>query len=377
MKIMSTWIACLFLGAVAYAQTCSECRSVATWTYAGSPADVDIPTLAAMRTNPSAVVVLEKRPGLPMRYGVIRGKSGVQWTAPRNVSGSVRPEQVLAVSGSSQASTLYGLRAEGRDLIRSKDGGRSWTAAAVRIDNKPRSEFVEEGDGRPGAYLKVEIVGIGSHGSVLVAQLSSSVPSVRGGPPSDRVRQFEGTYISYDYGDVWSLLTKALRPGSPVGVDNKNPRAMMGIAAQGLVKSSDGGRTWASVAQQGLLNTPLEIAGRREKLEPLRKNGQAIPDEFLTGRKSEIYQIEYSPSEENTVLLRSNRGVLQSRDGGETWCLLEAGSEMIDQVDSLVVSLGRSELYITTTVTTHSPAQLLRSDDGGCTFHVILDVRAK
>jgi photosystem II stability/assembly factor-like uncharacterized protein len=272
--------------------------------------------------------------------------SSMQW---RSMGPAVAGGRVTSVAGSASDPNLYYIGAAGGGVWKSTDGGAAWNPVfdreavgaigAVAIDpsnndtvwvgtgeSNPRNE-VSYGDGvykstdggktwvnvglRDTRYISRILVDPSNPQHVIVGALGNVFAD-----SPDR-----GAYVTFDGGKTW---TKTLYIGPQSGVSDlamsaKTPNVIYagvwefqrrpwtftsGGDADGLYRSSDGGRTWARVTGNGL---PSGITGRI---------GLAV-----------------APSDPNVVyaLIESQHGILwRSSDGGASWQLVNSNT-LIDE----------------------------------------------
>jgi photosystem II stability/assembly factor-like uncharacterized protein len=153
-----------------------------------------------------------------------------------------------------------------------------------------------------------------------------------------------GVYVSNDGGDSWKQFSATLRNGSPLGISPFDPWLMFGHSEKGIVKSSDGGKTW---------RLPKQAAQLEE-----RPRGESFLYGPTPGLKA--YQIVADPSDKDIVYIVSNKGLYQSTDGGDNWCLLNLGFDVLDAIHSLGYTPGDSKQLFLGTV-----YGVFHSSDGG------------
>jgi len=140
-----------------------------------------------------------------------------------------------------------------------------------------------------------------------------------------------------------------------LAIDPKNPNILYagvgdassykpGTSATGVIKSADGGRTWANIGLQGNTVTLLVID----------------PSDSA---------VLYAATEGNLTTPRGFRGLYKSGDGGANWVAINDGLEkLIDarsRINALVIHRNnRNVLYAAS-----SGGGVARSTDGGATWH--------
>jgi photosystem II stability/assembly factor-like uncharacterized protein len=234
-------------------------------------------------------------------------------------------------------------------FIRSDDGGGSWFKPKHRIANPLLSPSATP----PDSYKTVfHLAALHPRESLtLYATVSLVAPHTEESNPS--VHELDALFISRDGGDSWEKLSEGVRNGSVIGISPINPSVVFAHGKKGTVRSDDGGRTWNLVPQYAQLELrPLTEADKDEEVRALKG-----PYGF------EIYQFVLDPANEKIVYIASNKGLLKTTDGGDSWCLLNLGFDEVRSVHSLAINpIVRTEILVGTSY------GLFLSSDGGCHF---------
>ncbi len=336
------------------------CAPLLPWPeYTGIPADVNGSELRVVRARTRTVEALVEE--FPRRR-MLRSQDGGHSWGPSSIH-SEELEGLVAASGSSRSSANYVSRDNGRKLLRSLDEGHTWAEATLHI----------RGLGPDMQDIELGITGIADLGATLYGSVQVLKGGNKGIGGSQRLR-LPGVYVSRDHGDTWGLFTSSLITGSPVAVGDNDRHLIFGVSESGLVRSRDGGGTWEPVGQQAALSMPLELQSRKRALRRLQENGGAIPDYLHKGIAAEFYQIEVTEVNQ-TVYVRSNRGLLISHDLGKSWCLSKVGAGVMDSINGLAISDSKpQEVFASTRRARGRPATLYFSDDGGVHFRDVYAV---
>jgi hypothetical protein len=234
----------------------------------------------------------------------------------------------IRVSGAYRSPILYVIDEEDDGswtLERSFNQGKTWQKMAIQIDGE-----------KAGTHLEIGINGIAEKGKTLLG--SFAVLSLgKSGKKHTESRELGGLYISNDYGNNWRLFTKDLELHSPVAASEQFPSTMFGAGKNGIVKSVDGGKSGQPVRQQELLNTPIQIKGRKKALLERKAKGEDIRDWQLRGNFPLVQQMEVI-DEECAILARTEAGLMLSYDWGESWCVSRVGGNVFGGLDDFVVS---------------------------------------
>ena len=261
--------------------------------------------------------------------------------------GPARGGRVTAVAGHAGEEGTFYMGAVGGGVWKTTDYGQSW---------------VNVSDG----YFST-----GSIGSIRVAPSNPRVIYV--GTGSDGIRSNviagKGVYRSDDAGETWSDL--GLHDTGQIGAVLVHPLdpdlvyvAALGHAFgrnrdRGVYRSSDGGANWEQV-----LFTSDSVGAIDLEMHPTDPNtiyaamwrGERKPWTIISG-------MEASGRED---------GIWRSRDGGDSWTLLEEGlpSGLIGKIDLAVSPDDPARVYAL--VETKEPEEgLYRSDDAGSTWRMV------
>ncbi len=166
-----------------------------------------------------------------------------------------------------------------------------------------------------------------------------------------------GMYSSTDGGDTYRLMFETSLM-SKLAISQSNPRIMYGAGVAGSVlKSTDGGDSWSLVGQNDLIRKTRVQRGAAGT-ETTKRDA----DEWET----KIYDIAIDPVDPALVYLVCTKGILRTEDGGESWCMLEAGIKEASAIRSIAMTPGRPSLLLAGTY-----KGLIRSADRGCHWESI------
>lgn len=171
----------------------------------------------------------------------------------------------------------------------------------------------------------------------------ASVVALAAAPGAGNVYAFTGlgsVYHSSDGGASWSLRgtgqVNFLR-GQPV-VDPARPEVLYALTFQGLVKSTDGGRSWTSLATGGSVRSfalapsdpeviyvsrSLELSGN----EILKSTDGGASWTVVKTDAPSAFVLVVDPADSRVVYAGTFDGVFRSTDGGMTWSAASAGLE--------------------------------------------------
>jgi len=153
-------------------------------------------------------------------------------------------------------------------------------------------------------------------------------------------KEGKGMFITFDGGDSFAFMYECYGTKPILAVSRSNPKVIYASAVMGnIAKSLDAGRTWSPVGQLDLIEKVL--------------SGETA------GAKTQISDIAISPSEPNSVYLAASKHILYTKDGGDTWCLLDTGA--IGSVGSMAIVPTASNVLLAGT-----SKGLFRSADAGC-----------
>ena len=235
--------------------------------------------------------------------------------------------------------------------FRSEDSGKTWRRPRYTLDEQSRSEFSSwfasdhEADFTIVAIHPLDPINL----YATIRLLPRKHPS-----DDDRMHAPDRLFHSRDGGESWSPLAEGLMNRVPIGIGGPGGDVMYGVSTKGtVVRSYDGGRSWASASEQPLWRLLSRVSVRALAQETSRH--LASPPM--------IRQILVDPRDNDTVFIVVRQGLLKTVDGGHSWRLLDLGFSETLSVNSLVVSKGpTSMVYVGTR---HG---VISSRDGGCSF---------
>ncbi|HSG40798.1 MAG TPA: YCF48-related protein [Thermoanaerobaculia bacterium] len=254
--------------------------AVGRWTHAG-PGGGEVLELAIDPSDPLTVHAAAS-PG-----GVYTSRNGgVTWTW-----GAGRDIWAVAVDPAHPATVYAGGPGE---LLRSADGGRTWT----RLELRPRPYTIEAmavAPGEPstvyaaaGAQVYASRDGAVTWSSVFSNSLAvQSIVVDPSDPGTLYLACLTGVFKSVDAGATWTLIHTESAALRVLAVDPRRPSRLYILADRDVFRSEDGGASWA-------------LAGR-------------IPG-LLISRALAV-----DPESPSTVWAGGEHGVFVSHDAGETW----------------------------------------------------------
>jgi hypothetical protein len=188
---------------------------------------------------------------------------------------------------------------------RSTDGGKSWTRMKGIILGCNAKM------GKGGTYFY-------HPRDPLTLYLNSFLPGWDG----------EVMFVSVDGGDTFRSMYESA--GAPLlAISHSNPKVMYGAGPSGsLLKSTDGGKLWDLVGQ----NDPIRRTRVRMSDVGTGSSGKAF-DEWPT----DIDDIAIDPVDANRVYVATSKGILRTENGGETWCILDAGMTKARAIHSIAI----------------------------------------
>lgn len=214
-------------------------------------------------------------------------------------------------------------------ISRSSDGGRSWSPVGSR------SDAMSLGVAADGSLVVAghDVLAASRDGGATWEEMQATLPSrdIHGfaRDPADPARMWAylatgGLWESRDGGLAWERVLEGnvLLPVAAAGVGGTR---LVGVTAEGLAASDDGGRSWRPLGDPRL-----------------------YPIATLAG------------STDGSVLVAGGTGGLaRSEDGGRSWVRLPFD----DQPAAVAVAAGGRTIAVVTRTT-----ELFRSDDGGVTW---------
>jgi photosystem II stability/assembly factor-like uncharacterized protein len=202
-----------------------------------------------------------------------------------------------------------------------------------------------------------------------------------------------GLWISPDEGQTWKSLTDglgligvqdiAIDPLSPDTIYILTGDAEMWTSpSMGVLKSTDGGKSWASTAFKWKANEPFW--GFRLAVHPTDPSMLLVAATFglarITGggkawsyavKGGGFYDVLFHPANPSIVYAASRNAVYRSTDAGQTWTQLKPGlpdNPRSDRIRLAVTRASPDTLYVLYGAQDGFSIGLYRSDDAGSTF---------
>lgn len=214
-------------------------------------------------------------------------------------------------------------------LLRSDNGGRTWSALAVRDDAMSTS---------PASDGSIVIAGhevfvASRDGGATWAPIATDLPSldIHGftRDPGDPARMWAylatgGLWESSDFGARWSRVRQD-NVLFPLAVRDGSRTRLLGVDTTGLVESADGGRTWATLgtpetfpltALAATTDGRVVFAGSPDALFRSDDGGRRWQ---ATGYEGSAFAIATTPDGRTVAVVSQDTDFFRSSDGGATW----------------------------------------------------------
>jgi photosystem II stability/assembly factor-like uncharacterized protein len=292
---------------------------------------------------------------------------GKTWKMSRKRAYPTSPlAEEFTLASPADAKVLY--RSESDGLSRSRDGGRTWSRAAARVDGKDIRQYaisrVQSNVSRVWIqiaalhptnpdilYAGVRVWSVEAQGSVTYKGIGGVLVSTNGG---DDWRVFSDQLTHYENEELYSPPLLA--------ISASDPATMISHGRNGIILTTDAGRAWLPVGQQDLLEAPPIMPERAAALERAKREGFQ-PNENPDWLKFQAYQAVFDPHNASTIYLVSSKGIYKSTDAGRTWVLLVIPVRNLFGINSLVIDRRDSNRLLVGAV---NGAYL--SKDGGAHF---------
>jgi hypothetical protein len=244
---------------------------------------------------------------------------------------------------------------------RSRDGGIHW--------ERPQFQLVEQTtSGRGGANAALNKDFYFTFSAVNPKEPSSLYGCIEAGSPQHGIPIVAGLYVSHDAGDHWAFLTDEVQirregEGCPLGISPANPDVMVAHGQSDIVLSRDGGKSWIPVSGSKQLESPARLQGYTKSAAP-GGHGWPFPWTFLI-----VSQIQFLPTDPNTLFLVTNKGVYKTTDTGSSWCHLDTGDRKLFDTQGIYIDTNGNHFVIFVA----KRLDILISDDAGCHFRTFFD----
>jgi photosystem II stability/assembly factor-like uncharacterized protein len=214
-------------------------------------------------------------------------------------------------------------------LLESRDGGRSWTALPVRDD----AMSMAPADDGSIVIAGHEVFTASRDGGATWARIPADLPSldIHGftRDPVDPARMWAylatgGLWESTDFGAHWTEV-RADNVAFPLAVRDGSTTRLLGVDANGLVTSTDGGRTWTTLRQPptypmtAIAASPdgrTVYAGAPDGLYRSDDGGRTWSP---TGYRGSAFAVATTPDGEAVAVVSRETEFFRSPDRGATW----------------------------------------------------------
>jgi photosystem II stability/assembly factor-like uncharacterized protein len=276
-------------------------------------------------TSPSQEVLVGTREGI---VTIQRNAGGSGWHVAQR---SLTDRHISAIAFDPESGTIFAGAFKG-GLFASTDGGKTWSECMDGLtEDDVYSLAVAKVDGRTRVYAGTEPAHL--FVSEDLGQHWTELPALRSVPGSD----------------TWSF------PAPPhvghlkhINFDPRDAQTMFAsIEVGGLLKSSDGGRTWTDIP----------------------------------GMDSDVHRTVINPAQPERILTTGGDGIYATSDGGVTWEHWTARDAEIGGYPDLLVFDPKNPVTMYVAAAQHSPgewrqshfagARVSRSRDGGRTWEVL------
>jgi photosystem II stability/assembly factor-like uncharacterized protein len=247
---------------------------------------------------------------------------------------------------------LYRVLPEAGLYLRSDDGGDNWRLPDHKIESIAKDS--DQSAAGPTQFTRrwFELVAIHPRQPLTLFATVTDLPwapSVQS-PPRDLRRRLPGLFVSVDGGQTWNLFSEFLKLPVHLGINPIRTNEMYAYseAERVIARTEDGGATWRQLRLDNLPGIPTRLRNR------------AIPAEYARKLSFGVKQFVFQEQRPETLYLVTTHGVYRTRDGAESWCLLQLGFDVWDSVYSMALSpLDSQTLFVATKY-----GLLLSRDDG-------------
>lgn len=214
-------------------------------------------------------------------------------------------------------------------LLESRDGGRTWTALPIRDDAMSMAPADDGSIVIAGHLVFTASRDGGSTWSSIPADLPNLDIHGFTRDPADPARMWAyvatgGLWESTDFGAHWTEV-RADNVIFPLAIRDRSTTRLLGVDANGLVTSADGGRTWSTLGtpptypMTGLAATPdgrTVYAGAPDGLFRSDDGGRTWSP---AGYRGSAFAIATTPDGRTVGVVSRETELFRSADSGLTW----------------------------------------------------------
>ena len=232
----------------------------------------------------------------------------------------------LAFVGDDPQHLLFGHH---NGIAETRDGGTTWAPLPVGEDAMGMAA-ADDGSIVIAGHL---VFTASRDGGQTWAPIAADLPSLDihgfARDPADPARMWAylatgGLWESSDFGTTWTRVRED-NVVFPVAVNDGSSTRLLGVDASGLVTSTDGGRTWARLAEPpGLPVTSLVATpdGRTVYLgsgDGLFRSDDGGRNWNATGYTGSSFALATTPDGQTVAVVSRSTEFFRSIDGGKTW----------------------------------------------------------
>jgi 7,8-dihydropterin-6-yl-methyl-4-(beta-D-ribofuranosyl)aminobenzene 5'-phosphate synthase len=303
---------------------------------------------------------------------------GTSWNA---LDQELSRADITCLEAVTQSPELVYLGTRHNGLYRTTDGGESWELASIEVGHPVIAALAQDPQDANTFYAGAldgiyQSVDGGLNWQLISADVGKvSVQDLAVGPTGEEI--YAGTrtgiYMSNDRGRTWTWLAEI----GPISIfdiiidPHDERRIYAGSWGHNVLRSIDGGRSWASI-HRGLEtlsahavavdpNDPQRLyVGTVESIYRSIDGGQSWQASPLAGRALTVFALTFDPANPAGLFAGTTEGVYHSLDQGQTWQSMDLQSLSATVTDLAVGPPGRQGLYAGT-----EHHGVFRSQDGG------------
>ena len=225
-------------------------------------------------------------------------------------------------------------------VLRSADSGKTWVPRQGRIAGVDALIYAQAALGTLPKAVRWQLANVHPlEPATIYGALYADIPM---SPDGVKRVPVKGLYVSRNGGDNWDIFSHdaigfEIDAQHPLlGISPSEPAVMVSHNSDGLVITTDGGKTWGPVGQNEYLTSAVKLADPEKSVERLANAGIPAPQPNWNGL--DVYSVVFHPEDSEVIYLGTSKGIYRSTDLGKSWRLLNVPVRTLFGTDSVVLN---------------------------------------